>query len=235
MGGISEDKIRRQTAFETCLYGKGLSYPDQVVLTNAVEHDRGQLEVLIDDKACMYVFDRGYLDYERFDRMTDDRYFFVSRLRKNAVVRVLDTFSLPTDSKVLSDEMVVIGTTQNRAENMFRRLKLFDTKGNELTLITNRFDLDADEIAEIYRSRWAIELFFKWMKQHLSIKKFYGHSEQAVHNQIYIAMMVYCLNVLAKLSTSSERTYLQISRFLKASLWKPAYIWIRKIQGRGVP
>src|SRR5699024_4374403 len=214
---------------------KGLSYPDQAVLTNAVEHDRGQLEVLIHDKACMYVFDRGYLDYERFDRMTDDRYFFVSRLRKNAVVRVLDTFSLPTDSKVLSDEMVVIGTTQNRAENMFRRLKLFDTKGNELTLITNRFDLDADEIAEIYRSRWAIELFFKWMKQHLSIKKFYGHSEQAVHNQIYIAMMVYCLNVLAKLSTSSERTYLQISRFLKASLWKPAYIWIRKIQGRGVP
>lgn len=214
---------------------KGLSYPDQAVLTNAVEHDRGQLEVLIDDKACMYVFDRGYLDYERFDRMTDDGYFFVSRLRKNAVVRVLDTFSLPTDSKVLSDEMVVIGTTRNRAENMFRRLKLFDTKGNELTLVTNRFDLDAEEIAEIYRSRWAIELFFKWMKQHLSIKKFYGHSEQAVHNQIYIAMMVYCLNVLARLSTNSSRTYLQISRLLKASLWKPAYIWIRKIQGKGVP
>src|SRR5699024_5509643 len=214
---------------------KGLSYPDQAVLTNAVEHDRGQLEVLIDDKACMYVFDRGYLDYERFDRMTDDRYFFVSRLRKNAVVRVLDTFSLPTDSKVLSDEMVVIGTTQNRAENMFRRLKLFDTKGNELTLVTNRFDLDADEIAEIYRSSWAIELIFKWMKQHLSIKKFYGHSEQAVHNHIYIAMMVYCLNVLARLSTTSSRTYLQISRLLKASLWQPAYIWIRKIQGKGVP
>src|SRR5699024_8726351 len=120
---------------------KELSYPDQAVLTNAVERDRGQLEVLIDDKACMYVFDRGYLDHERFDRMKDDGYIFVSRLRKNAVVRVLDTFSLPNYSKVLSDEMVVIGTTQNRAENMFRLLKLFDTKGNELTLITNRFDL----------------------------------------------------------------------------------------------
>src|SRR5699024_8491944 len=211
-------------------------YPDnKAVMTTADEHDRNQLEVLVDDKEAMYVFDRGYLDYERFDRMTDDVYFFVSRLRKNAVVRVLDTFSLPTDSKVLSDEMVVIGTTQNRAENMFRRLKLFDTKGNELTLVTNRFDLDADEIAEIYRSRWAIELFFKWMKQHLSIKKFYGHSEQAVHNQIYIAMIVYCLNVLARLSTNSSRTYLQISRLLKASLWQPAYIWIRKIQGKGVP
>lgn len=214
---------------------KGLSYPDQAVITNAKEHDRGQLEVLVDDQACMYVFDRGYLDYERFDRMTDDGYFFLSRLRKNAVVRIIETFSLPTNSKVLSDEMVVIGTTQNRAENMFRKLKIHDSKGNELTLLTNRFDLSADEIAEIYKSRWAIELFFKWMKQHLSIKKFYGHSEQAVHNQIYIAMIVYSLNVLAQLHTKSNRTYLQISRYLKASLWKPAHIWVRKIKGKGVP
>lgn len=180
---------------------KGLSYPDQAVITNAKEHDRGQLEVLVDDQDCMYVFDRGYLDYERFDRMTDEGYFFVSRLRKNAIVRVIDTFSLPENSTVLSDEMVVIGTTQNRTENVFRKIRILDSKDNELTLLTNRFDLSADEIAEIYKSRWAIELFFKWMKQHLSIKKFYGHSEQAVHNQVYIAMIVYCLNVLAQIHT----------------------------------
>ena len=87
---------------------KGLSYPDQAVLTNANEHDRGQLEVFVDDKECMYVFDRGYLDYGRFDQMTEDGYFFVTRLRKNAVVRVLESFSLPEDSPVFSDEMVVI-------------------------------------------------------------------------------------------------------------------------------
>ncbi|API94001.1 IS4 family transposase [Virgibacillus sp. 6R] len=214
---------------------KGLSYSDQAVITNAIEHDRGQLEVLVDDKACMYVFDRGYLDYERFDRMTDEGYFFVSRLRKNAVVRVFETFPLQVNSNVVSDEMVVIGTTQNRSENVFRRLKLLDTKGNELSLLTNRFDLDADEIAEIYKSRWAIELFFKWMKQHLSIKKFYGFSEQTVQNQVYLAMIVYCLNVLAQLNTNSERSYLQISRYLKEALWKPSYIWIRKIKGKSVP
>src|SRR5699024_7358417 len=157
---------------------QGLSYPDQAVITNAAEHDRGQLEGLIDDKACMYAFDRGYLDYERFDRMTDAGYYFVSRRRKNAAVRGLDTFSVLADTNGSSDELVEIGTTQNRSENVFRRLKLVDTKGNELVLITKRFDLDADEIAEIYKSRWAIELFFKWMKQHLSIKKFYGHSDQ---------------------------------------------------------
>ena len=214
---------------------KGLSYPDQAVITNAKEHDRGQLEVLVDDQSCMYVFDRGYLDYERFDRMTDEGYFFVSRLRKNAVVRVVETFSLPANSKVISDEMVVIGTTQNRSENAFRKIRILDSKGNELTILTNRFDISADEIAGIYKSRWAIELFFKWMKQHLSIKKFYGHSEQAVHNQIYIAMIVYCLNVLAQINTNSHRTYLQISRYLKDSLWKPARIWVRKIKGKGVP
>lgn len=213
----------------------GYSYPDKAVLTNAKEHDRGQLEVLVDDKECMYVFDRGYLDYERFDRMTDEGFFFVSRLRKNAVTRVVEPFNLPENSTVFSDEMILIGTTQNRAENLFRLIKVLDTKGKELHLITNRFDLSADEIAELYKSRWAIELFFKWMKQHLNIKKFYGQSEQAVHNQVYIAMIVYCLNVLAQLNTNSTRTYLQISRYLKAAPWKSAHSWLRKIVGNTVP
>ena len=64
-------------------------------MTTAKEHDRGQLEIMVDDKECMYVFDRGYLDYERFDRMTDDGYFFLSRLRKNAVIREVNDFKLP--------------------------------------------------------------------------------------------------------------------------------------------
>lgn len=214
---------------------KGCSYPDQAVLTNAKEHDRGQLEVLVDDKECMYVFYRGYLDYKRFDLMTYDGYFFVSRLRKNAVIRVLEPFERPKDSTVLSDEMILIGTTQNRAENAFRLIKVLDSKGKELHLITNRFDLSADEIAELYKSRWAIELFFKWLKQHLNIKKFYGQSEQAVHNQVYIAMIVYCLHVLAQLNTNSSKTYLKISRLLKAAPWKSAHIWIRKIEGKAIP
>ncbi len=188
----------------------------------------------MDDKECLYVFDRGYLDYEQFDLMTDEGYFFVSRLRKNAVVRPLEHFELPEDTVVLSDEMVVIGTTQNRSENAFRLLKVLDSKGNQLKLVTNRFDLSADEIAELYKSRWAIELFFKWMKQHLNIKKLYAQSEQGVRNQVYLAMVVYCLNVLAQLRTKSERTYLQISRYLKASIWKSAHIWIRKIEGKSV-
>ncbi len=139
-------------------------YPDKAVMTTADEHDRNQLEVLVDDKKAMYVFDRGYVDYERFDRMTDDGYFFVSRLKKNAVTRNIHSFEILESSSVIRDDMVYIGTTQNRAENVFRLIEVKDTKGNTLRLITNRFDLSADEISDIYRSRWAIELFFKWLK-----------------------------------------------------------------------
>jgi IS4 transposase len=214
---------------------KGTSYPEKAILTTAKEHDRGQLEVMVDDKECMYVFDRGYLDYERFDRMTDDGYFFLSRLRKNAVVREVYDFKLPEDVSVLSDQMVLIGTAQNRAENYFRLLKVKDSKGNELHLITNRFDLSAEEISEMYKSRWAIELFFKWIKQHLSIKKFYGQSEWAIQNQVFIALIVFCLHVLVQIETNSKRKTLQISRYLRAALWKPAHIWLRKIEGKVVP
>lgn len=214
---------------------KGISYPEKAVMTTAKEHDRGQLEIMVDDKECMYVFDRGYLDYERFDRMTDDSYFFLSRLRKNAVIRNVYDFKLPKDTAVLSDQMVLIGTTQNRAENYFRLLKVIDSKGNELHLITNRFDLSAEEISEMYKSRWAIELFFKWIKQHLSIKKFYGQSEWAIQNQVFIALIVFCLHVLVQIETRSKRKTLQISRYLRAALWKPANVWLRKIEGKAIP
>jgi IS4 transposase len=214
---------------------KGTSYPEKAVLTTAKEHDRGQLEIMVDDKECMYVFDRGYLDYERFDRMTDDGYFFLSRLRKNAVIREIYDFKLSDGTAVLSDQMVLIGTTQNRAENYFRLLKVMDSKGNELHLITNRFDLSAEEISEMYKSRWAIELFFKWIKKHLSIKKFYGQSEWAIHNQVFIALIVFCLHILVQIETRSKRKTLQISRYLRATLWKLAHIWLRKIEGKAIP
>src|SRR5690606_40466565 len=98
-----------------------------------------------------------------------------------------------------------IGTSQNRAENYFRLIRVVDSKGNELQLITNRFDLSAEEISEMYKSRWAIELFFKWIKQHLNIKKFYGQSEFAIHNQVFIAMIVYCIDCLLPTCTRTNR------------------------------
>ncbi len=89
--------------------------------------------MLVDNKECMYVFDRGYFDYEQFGHMTDDDYFFVSRFRKNTVTRVLEPLELSEDSMVLSDEMILIGITQNRAENAFRLIKSTGFKRQQVT------------------------------------------------------------------------------------------------------
>lgn len=161
---------------------KGNVYPEKAVMTPANEHDRSQLEVLVDEKEAMYVFDRGYVDYETFDRFFDEGIFFASRLKKNAVTRTIETFEVPKDSPILSDSMVLLGTPQKRTENVFRLIETVNSQGNLIRIITNRFDLDAEDIGDIYRSRWAIELFFKWLKQHVRIKSFYGMSGTAVEN-----------------------------------------------------
>lgn len=106
---------------------------------------------------------------------------------------------------------------------------------------TNRFDISAEEIGDIYRSRWAIELFFKWLKHHVRIKRFYGMSETDVQNQIYIALITYCLLVLVQLETSAKQSLLRLRRWLQAMLWKPYDKWFGRIhfrreqQARGKP
>ena len=95
--------------------------PDNFYITNACENDQNHLELFVDDKECLYVFDRGYVNYQRFDEMTDKGFFFVSRLRKNAVHRVIETIET-NENQIISDQMIVIGTTLNRSENYFRRI-----------------------------------------------------------------------------------------------------------------
>jgi IS4 transposase len=216
------------------LRDKGTVYPEKAIVTPANIHDRTQLEVLIDEKEAMYVFDRGYVDYERFDRYCDKGIFFASRLKKNAVIRTLETFSVAEESPIMSDSMVVIGTPQKRTENVFRLIETVDSKGNVIRLVTNRFDLSAEEIGDIYRSRWAIELFFKWLKQHVRIKTFFGTSEEAIQNQIFMALIAYCLLVLVQMETKAKQSILQLKRWLKSFLWKSYEKWFHRIQFRSM-
>jgi transposase len=206
--------------------------PEKVVMTSAKCNDRTQVEQLIDEKGITYVFDRGYNDYAKYDEYTDQGIFFVTRLKKNAAVRPICSFQLLEDSDVRSDEMVYIGTPQKRMENVLRLLKVIDSKGNQIEILTNRFDLSADEISDMYRRRWAIEIFFKWMKQHVHIQSFYGTSQQAVMNQIYIALIAFCLLLLMKLETQTHHSLLQFQRWLKVLLWKPEDQWILRIHYR---
>jgi IS4 transposase len=114
-------------------------------------------------------------------------------------------------------------------DNYLRLIETVDTEGNLIRIVTNRFDLEAEEIGEMYRCRWAIELFFKWIKQHVKIKTFYGTSERAVENQIYLALIAYCLLLLVHLETRTKHTLTQISRWLRAFIWKSSNIWIERI------
>jgi IS4 transposase len=204
-------------------------YPEKAILTPARSNDRTQMDALIEEKDVTYVFDRGYVDYEKWDTYCDQGIFFTSRLKQNAIFREIDRFTVPEESPILSDSMVVIGTPMKRMANVLRLIETVDSMGNPIRIITNRFDLKSEEIGEMYRSRWAIELFFKWIKQHVKIKKFYGTTERAVENQIYLALIAYCLLVLVHMETKTKHSLTQISRWLKSFLWKHPSNWMNQI------
>nr|WP_074904851.1 IS4 family transposase [Paenibacillus algorifonticola] len=148
----------------------------------------------------------GYIDYAVFDRYCRVEIFFVTRLKSNTHLEPLEEMDVPAGSLVSADCLVRIGSQQQKKKmkHALRMVQTEDSQGNLLFLVTNRFDLTCDEISEMYRSRWAIETFFKWMKQHLQIKHLYRTSEQAVTNQIWIALIACCLLVLVKLDTDRK-------------------------------
>jgi IS4 transposase len=203
-------------------------YPDRVTLTTARPSDRSQMDELNDETDAMYVFDRGYLDYKKFDEYCDHGIHFTTRLKENAVYRLINTQVLGQEN-ILSESTILLGTQSKAMKHGLRLIEVLDTQGNLIRIVTNRWDVSAEEISEIYRSRWAIELFFKWMKQHVRIKNFYGTSESAVWNQIFLALIAYCLLLLVKLETSTSHSLLQLSRWLLVTMWSSSEKWLEKI------
>jgi IS4 transposase len=204
--------------------------PEKATITNARKNDRTQLDDLVDEPGVTYVFDRGYIDYSAFDRYCDNGIHFVTRLKSNAFVEPLEALEIPQGSPIGADMLVRVGSQQKKMKHQLRMVQTEDSQGNLLFLITNRFDLTCDEISDMYRSRWAIETFFKWMKQHLRIKHFHGQSERAVQNQIWIALIAFCLLLLVKLETKVDHSLLQLSRWLTKLLWQPYAQWLQRMK-----
>lgn len=125
-------------------------------MTPAKKNDRSQLDALADETGCTYVYDRGYMDYAKFDDYCERGIFFVTRTKRNTVIRPVESLKLPEDAGVLTDEVVYVGTPQKRIENVLRLIYTMDSEGDPVAILTNRFDLDADEIGQIYRERWAL-------------------------------------------------------------------------------
>jgi len=192
-------------------------FPTVVIVTSGKVHDVNILDELGFEPGAFYIIDRGYLDFARLHRIHRSGAFFVTRAKKNS--RCRRRYSHPVDKStgLLFDQTVVLTGfySQRQYPDALRRIGYRDpSTGKKFVFLTNNFTLAARVIAQLYRARWQIELFFKWIKQHLRIKAFYGTSENAVKTQIWIAIAVYVLVALVKKQlhlSQSPYTILQIS------------------------
>lgn len=212
------------------LFEKGV-LPDAAIITPAKKADKTQMdELVVESKDAFNVFDRGYLDYKKFDDYCEQGIFFASRLKKNALVEVVKELPVKPGSVIKKDRIVILGKDGlTKMHHPLRSIETEDLNGNPIIIITNNFELPAEEIGDIYRYRWQIELFFKWIKQHLYIKHFYSLSQQAVEMQLYIALITYCMLKLIKLKTGYEGPLLQIQRLLKTCLYEPFPYFVQKL------
>ena len=196
-------KFRRAKAaikLHTLLALRG-NYPTVVIVTTGRVHDVNILDQLAFEAGSFYIFDRGYLDFARLHRLHLQGAFFVTRAKKN--FRFRRRYSQPVDKSTglrLDQTVVLTGFYALQAyPTVLRRIAYRDPlTGQKLVFLTNNFTVSAMAIAQLYRCRWQIELFFKWIKQHLRIKNFYGTSDNAVRTQVWIAIAVYVLVALLK-------------------------------------
>jgi hypothetical protein len=193
------------------------SIPSFISITEGTVHDVNVLDELIPEPGAFYIMDRGYLDFERLYLLHQCMAFFVIRSKSNTRFRRLYSHPINKATGLKCDQTVVLTGvyTKKYYPDKLRRVKFFDEQNNRtFSFLSNNFLIPALGVAELYRCRWQVELFFKWMKQHLRIKAFYGTSENAVKTQIWTAVSVYVLVAIVKkklrLNDISLYTILQI-------------------------
>ncbi len=199
------------------------SIPSLVIITHGKVHDVKILDQLTFEPGTFYVIDRGYLDFDRLYAIHQTSAFYVIRAKSNFRFRRL--YSRPVDKSdgVQSDQIIVLeGFYSHKAyPDKLRRIRYFDTDQNKrLSFLTNNFTLPALTIAELFRCRWQIELFFKWIKQHLRIKAFYGTTENAVKTQIWVAITVYVLVAIVKKQMHLDVSLYTILQILSVTLFE---------------
>ena len=167
--------------------------------------------------------DRGYIDYGWFKQLNDKGIYFVTRLKRNAKYRVIERHDIRKTSGVTSDQTIEFTGVQvaKNCPIRLRRIGYRDSlTGKHYVFLTNQFKLSASTIAAIYKERWQIELFFKWIKQNLKIKSFIGTSRNAVLSQIWVAMCVYLILAFIKLRSKLKKSLQQMIRLLQMNLFE---------------
>lgn len=173
--------------------------PTFIDITEALLADVNILDILVVEPGSFYVMNRGYVDFERFYRVHQDRAFFVTRAKKIFKFKRIYSRSVDKLTGLRCDQTIVLTNSFTDYPEPLRRIRFFDAENNRmLTFLTNDFSHPALTITQLYKCRWQIELFFKWIKQHLRIKAFFGTSANAVKTQIWIAICVYVLVAIIK-------------------------------------
>ena len=194
--------------------------PTFIRITDGKVHDVNILDEILPEAGAFYVMDRGYIDFERLYVFTLSSAFFVVRTKENVILQ--RRYSRPVDKSVglRSDHTVILTALEsaNSYPDALRRVSYFDAETNQrLGFLTNNFALPALTITQIYKCRWQVELFFKWIKQHLRIKAFFGTSENAVKTQIWIAVSVYVLVAIVRKRLGLDATLYQILQVLSVT------------------
>ena len=197
--------------------------PTVIIITHGLIHEVNILDQLTFEAGAFYLMDRGYLDFPRLHRLHLASAFFVTRARKRFDCQRL--YSAPVDrtSGIMCDQIVTLTNPVPRAgyPDKLRRIRYFDPQQERrLIFLTNNFTLPPLTVAQLYRSRWQVELFFKWIKQHLRIKKFYGTSANALKTQIWIAISIYVLVAIVKKQLKLEGSLYRILQILSVSLFE---------------
>lgn len=199
------------------------SIPTLINITHGKIHDVNILDTLPLEAGSIYVMDRGYLDFARLYTIHLAGAFFVTRAKHNTQLRRLYSHPVEKSTGVQCDQTVIPRGFQSKKDypGQLRRVRYFDAEQNRsLVFLSNHFTLPALTISETYRCRWQVELFFKWIKQHLRIKKFYGNSENAVKTQIWIAISVYVLVAIVKKRLNLENSLYTILQILSVTLFE---------------
>jgi hypothetical protein len=197
--------------------------PAFVHITDGKVHDVNVLDQIVPEAGAFYVMDRGYIDFERLFVLTLSAAFFVVRTKSNVLLQRRYSHPVDQSTGVRSDQTVVLSSFESASvyPDALRKVSYYDAESDKrLKFLTNNFTLPALTIAQIYKQRWQVELFFKWIKQHLRIKAFYGVSENAVKTQIWIAVSVYVLVAIVRKRLGLEASLYQILQILSLTLFE---------------
>jgi hypothetical protein len=201
--------------------------PTFISITAGKVHDVNVLDEILPEAGAFYVMDRGYLDFERLFGFTACGAFFVVRTKSNVILQRRYSRVVDKSTGVRSDHIVILTALSSAMAypDTLRRISYLDVEtGHRFKFLTNNFLLPALTIAKIYKARWQVELFFKWIKQHLRIKAFYGISENAVKTQIWIAVSVYVLVAIVRKQLALDASLYQILQILSITLFEKTAI-----------